>query len=59
MKSLRASTALAMSFIWRRSSHPARRIFREDQMEDFSHWLGDVLLEWIIDGVDDTPEPGF
>ena len=32
---------------------------REDQMEDFSHWLGDVLLEWIIDGVDDTPEPGF
>jgi hypothetical protein len=32
---------------------------REDQMEDFSEWLAAVLFEWIIDGVDDTPEPGF
>jgi hypothetical protein len=32
---------------------------REDQMEKFGEWVGDVLLEWIVDGVDDWPEPGF
>ena len=29
----------------------------EDQMEDFADWVADVLLEWIVDGVDDDPEP--
>ncbi len=29
----------------------------EDQMEDFADWVVDVLFEWVIDGVDDDPEP--
>jgi hypothetical protein len=28
----------------------------EDQMEEFSEWVSERLLDWIIEGVDDYPE---
>ena len=38
---------------------PSGQQIPDGRMEEFTDWLGDVLLEWIIDGVDDVPEPGF
>lgn len=29
----------------------------EEQMEALADWMRDVLVEWIVDGVDDVPEP--
>jgi hypothetical protein len=30
---------------------------RERQMDDFSDWVADVLLQWMIEGVGEVPEP--
>ena len=29
----------------------------DTRMEECIDWLSDVLVEWIVDGVDDAPEP--
>ncbi len=29
----------------------------ESLLDEFTDWIGDVLVEWIVDGVDDVPEP--
>lgn len=45
-------------FIWSMEcTLPSGGQIPDGRIEELTDWLADVLLEWIIDGVDDAPEP--